>query len=344
MESGSALDPNEKVELGINGWLIGFSTIFYALRLFVRISITKSPGLDDVLAGVAFILLIVQSGLDINAVFLSNEIELGIASAGVISGFFESLVIQTLIYFWTVAMVRFAILAFLPRIIRDRSVMITSWAIVVLILAQTITAFVYRLAECNPVSDVFKSPLTPGLHCVDTGVHNKMMMGHGIAGVFIDLVLLVLPIWMICTKMMWSKKTLQIVLVLSVGICAVAIGTVRVVIIANLDFTRNTTYNMPSLGIWTNLEGHIGLWCGCFPALQPILRVAPTASNRFNGFSTAKSDSNRNGRAEGRNGTQRVYGSGKNCTAIDNESQRAIILQEMEKTRTATRDGDTSAV
>src|SRR5688572_15079532 len=40
---------------------------------------------------------------------------------------------------------------------------------------------------------------------------------------------------------------------------------------ANRMFFR--TYSMSTIGLWTDLEGHVGLWCGCFPAFQPILRA-----------------------------------------------------------------------
>ena len=29
---------------------------------------------------------------------------------------------------------------------------------------------------------------------------------------------------------------------------------------------------MPTIGVWSDLEIHIDIWCGCFPAMQPILR------------------------------------------------------------------------
>lgn len=35
---------------------------------------------------------------------------------------------------------------------------------------------------------------------------------------------------------------------------------------------RHRTYNVTFAAVWTNLEGHCGLWVACFPALQPLVR------------------------------------------------------------------------
>ncbi|KAI1467970.1 uncharacterized protein F4812DRAFT_459252 [Daldinia caldariorum] len=342
MGTTSNLDERSRREISINGWLIALSAIVYGLRIFVRIRITKSPGLDDVLAGVACFLLMMQSGMDI-------QIQTGTAPEAIQVRFFRLLTIETLVYFWTIATVRVAILAFLPRIVRDRFVSNVSWAVAAVILAQTIACFIYRLLECQPIADIFKSPALPGLHCAGEVKNNTMMIGHGIVGVIIDGVLLILPIWMICKKMIWSKKMLQIVLVLSVGVCAVVIGSIRLSVVARLDFdSGDLIANMHSLGIWTTLEGHIGLWCGCFPALQPLLRFAPCVSNRFNAVSSINSaGQNKTGTATGPGATRRgCRGSRRSCTtaAAGSESQCAIVLPDIDKPETGTRDADASIV
>lgn len=92
---------------------------------------------------------------------------------------------------------------------------------------------------------------------------------------------------------------------------------------------------MPSLGIWTNLEGHVGLWCSCFPALQPLLRVVPyklrqmTLGTSGGTRATVYTHDKLGSRQDG---TRGVYKERIGSSAgMDNESQRAIVSLEMGK-------------
>ncbi|KXH50106.1 hypothetical protein CSAL01_11854 [Colletotrichum salicis] len=99
-----------------------------------------------------------------------------------------------------------------------------------------------------------------------------MMVVHQIVGLIMDFCLMGLPIWVIYTKMLWSKRTFQVIRVFSVGIFVVATGCVRLAIMRKNQFLSDPTFNMSTIGIWTNLEGHVGLWVASFPALQPLIR------------------------------------------------------------------------
>jgi hypothetical protein len=63
-----------------------------------------------------------------------------------------------------------------------------------------------------------------------------MMTGHAVVGIMADLVLMALPIWVIYTKMMFSRKKFQVILVFSVGVFVVVTGIVRLYYMKTLDF------------------------------------------------------------------------------------------------------------
>jgi hypothetical protein len=82
-----APDYKGQTEVIVNSTLIGLSALFLGLRLYVRTFMTKSLGLDDAVAGLAFVsqtsvtgtvnsantpaqaLLAAQSGMDINGTY-----------------------------------------------------------------------------------------------------------------------------------------------------------------------------------------------------------------------------------------------------------------------------------
>ncbi|KAI4866682.1 hypothetical protein F4820DRAFT_239403 [Hypoxylon rubiginosum] len=328
-------------EVGLSSGLIGMSTIMFGLRIFVRLFVTKSFGLDDGLTVVAYLALMVLTVMDISAVSLGSGTHISYVPEDILYRFFELLSIQSILYFWVMALVRFAILAFIPRIVQDKIINRISWAVAAIIAAQTIGATVYRLTECIPFGDNFKSPDTPGLHCVGLKAHNGMMMGHGVIGIIVDMILLILPIWIICTKMIWSKKTLQIVLVLSIGVFAIATAIIRVALLAAIYLPIDLTWMMPFLTIWSGLEAHVGMWCCCFPALQPILRtMAPNKTRAVSAiynnsshtrYKPGTQDNSNSTRKECETNASRHY-------EMLNGSQRTIILPE-KRQEDATRGG-----
>ncbi|KAI8633916.1 hypothetical protein F5Y19DRAFT_489352 [Xylariaceae sp. FL1651] len=330
MDFHHTLDYHGDIEINLNACLITFSTIFYGCRIYSRAFMTKTLGLDDAIATAAYLLLVTQSALDIRAVSFGSGTHLRLVPK-------PSLVIQTLIYFIAVALVRFAILAFLPRLTADRKVRLVSFTVGFMIVAQTVTAFLYRVTECTPILDIFKPPRTPGLQCVGPIAHNRMMVGHATVGIAIDLALLLLPIWVIYTNMMWSKRTFQIILVLSIGFFVIITGVVRLILMVTLNFASDITYQMTILGVWTDLEGHIGLWCGCFPALQPVLRLVLSSLGTLAMLSSTDSnilyqpDQRPCSLGWIRESKVGLFSKGSGSNTLDSESQRGIILQEFLK-------------
>ncbi|KAF9633785.1 hypothetical protein BFW01_g4679 [Lasiodiplodia theobromae] len=139
------------------------------------------------------------------------------------------------------------------------------------IIILTFGSFFTLLFECKPVKALWDK-MMPGAHCLALSQEAVLMYTHSGLSIFFDLVLLVMPIWVLHKKMIFSLRTIKVALVFAVGIFTIITGIIRLSTIVTIDMTVNTTYNVTFAAVWTNLEGHCGLWVACFPALQPLVR------------------------------------------------------------------------
>lgn len=103
-------------QLYLNGFLIGFSTLFVGARLYARCFMVKRPGIDDVIAVLCLGCLIALSTMEIRLVQVGSGTHIIYVSENKLFAFFDALTTQSLLYFWSVCLMRLHIAAFLPNL------------------------------------------------------------------------------------------------------------------------------------------------------------------------------------------------------------------------------------
>ncbi|ROW06574.1 hypothetical protein VMCG_04266 [Cytospora schulzeri] len=216
----------------VNAIAIALSTSFIGVRVYVRARMTKNMGLDDAIAVVSFALVVVQLALDMYLVSLGSGTHDQYVPEHLFVAFLKFFSIAELLYFWAVALVRLSILAFIPRIYNTANVMKLVYATTGIVIIQTLVCFLYKLTECLDItyagstllpldnfadlillaSDVFKGP-SARFRCKAPLADDRMMEGHITVGIVVDLVLLILPVSIIYTNMLLSKRMIHAVLV-----------------------------------------------------------------------------------------------------------------------------------
>ncbi|KAH8648236.1 hypothetical protein BGZ61DRAFT_501223 [Ilyonectria robusta] len=256
----------------LNIALIVITTVIMILRLHARGWMIKAIGLDDLIAITAFGFVIALSALEIIAVHYGSGTPIDQLSNEQIIAFYSIIPINELISILSCGIVRLSILTFLPRLSRDRIYMRCIWGVGFVIVTITSIAFFFILTQCRPIIELFKAA-KPNRNCISYKEHIHMIWAHSIVGVFIDLALFSLPIWIIRTKLTLSHNSLQVMLIFCISLFTIITGIIRLGFLVTTDFTTDSTYKMIRIGSWGTLESHVGLWCGCFPALQPLLRL-----------------------------------------------------------------------
>ncbi|KAF6809459.1 hypothetical protein CSOJ01_06937 [Colletotrichum sojae] len=319
------------------------STIVWT-RLYVRAFVAKAFGLDDALALLAWGAVTTLSALDIRLVQYGSGAHLEFIPREDFEIWFEGIVTNGLIYLVGTGLMRLSIVAFLPRLSQHRIYVMLTYITGSLVIAQTIGCLVYRLTQCSPVTCVMNTygnrlssperllaPQPPELNdgsasdfrarprlCPDGVAH----LGH----LHEDAVV---------------QEVFQLICVFSEGFFVVASRTQPIATTKMQQFLEDPTFNMSTIGIWTDLEGHVGLWVASFPALQPLIRMV---SFRLDFRSKLQSYGHKGQYNNGNDGgcsngdawpsaprsKSRYAGGGSGVKAADSNSERGLVSSDGE--------------
>ncbi|CAG9983504.1 unnamed protein product [Clonostachys byssicola] len=259
------------------------SSLLVLLRLITRIFLIKALGVDDLLS-VASLSANMKAGIQEGEGTHIHEVPIV-----KLPHYLSLVATNELLFIFSLCIVRFSNLAFFFRLSRDKWFVRGIYAVGFLVFSITLIAVAFILSKCKDVRDLWNIN-NPNRECKSFNAELSVMIFHAAMGIFIDMSILALPIWIVFRKMKFSPKMVRVVLIFCVGALSIIAGVLRLIyhvlnfdadmyvytlqLSSDLNIETIITYKVGVISLWGGIEGHLGLWTACFPALQPLFRLA----------------------------------------------------------------------
>ena len=158
-----------------------------------------------------------------------------------------------------------SILLFLRRIFPTDRLKKASNCLFVFLAAWYIAFQLTAIFQCTPVQFFWQRTL-PGGHCVNS---INFYIALASTNLFTDVAILLLPMPIVWRLQISTSRKLSISAVFMLGgfVCAIALYRITTLpLIDDNDITYSNTY----AGVWTAIEGSVGVIVACLPSLMPI--------------------------------------------------------------------------
>ncbi|TLD04053.1 hypothetical protein PgNI_11141, partial [Pyricularia grisea] len=105
----------------------------------------------------------------------------------------------------------------------------------------------------------------------DRHVANSIFAAAAFFNTGTDMVILLLPLWLVKPLQMPLRRKIEVGLILMAGGFAVAISIQRVMVALSLPTTDDITYQGGLSALWGCIEIWSGILCACLPTLKPFI-------------------------------------------------------------------------
>ncbi|KAJ5501054.1 hypothetical protein N7527_012175 [Penicillium freii] len=249
--------------------LMIIGTLAVILRVYTRAKTSQTNfGLDDFLI-LAALWFAYGTGI---CVIISIKYKNGWHQQALTDSEFVSLwkllLAHVFIYSTTVTLTKCSIVVFYRRIFNLRWLL---YFAIVIILGYFVAVIVTIAAACRPTSyfwEQYTDPTAEGT-CIDVP---QFLFVNGIAAVAIDVMILCVPAPVIWTLQMPKSQRVAVTSILLLGGFVCIAGVVRVVFLYKHTHSKDPSWTIAPVFMWSCVEPFIGIVCACLPTFSPLFR------------------------------------------------------------------------
>ncbi|KAH8702550.1 integral membrane protein [Talaromyces proteolyticus] len=264
--------------LATNIFLCSLSFVMTTMRVYTRVRITATPGMDDVFAILAFITAVAMSTIssladarygwdrhiwDVPMEWMPNSLKCRMT--------FQ------ITFSLASTLTKISLLWFCRRILGNaisgpfRNLNYSLIASMVF-LAMLSLAFIFvTLFNCLPIKASFDLAPTYSYHCLNG---NVLVFVASVINLFTDLLTTVVPMPLIWRLKLPRRQRMAIIAIFGLGIVVDIVGSVRTYYVwQDAVGTWDSTWYAWLVGVTGAVEIHMGIICASAPALRPLLKT-----------------------------------------------------------------------
>ncbi|KAL9107016.1 MAG: hypothetical protein Q9227_008052 [Pyrenula ochraceoflavens] len=258
---------------------------FVFLRLYSRLVLTRSPGLDDLVAVLTLLASIAYSVLISFATYNGMGRHQWDMDEELTERYRKWIVISSELYCVALMGYKLTILMTYHRIFSvSKRFKYVCWSVMFVVVGYLFCNMITEVAGCIPLKKFWDEKVSG--HCVN---YLALDITYGIFNVLTDFAIAILPLRSVWRLQMDRKEKIGLSLIFLTGIIAFVVALIRW-IIACIDLTATDSSWIAGLTfLWSVLEVNTGLICACSLPLKPLLIKATHSELLSSLFSSRRS-------------------------------------------------------
>ncbi|KAF7905867.1 hypothetical protein EAF00_000146 [Botryotinia globosa] len=239
---------------------LGLASSTLGIRLYTRISIMKSFGLDDVAIILSYACSIAYFAITVDCMRFGFGKHLWEVTAEQMASYLTKLSSMVATYAWAPAFTKLSILILLYRLNPSKYFRIGCCFVAGIIIIYTLAISLIIAIPCVPTNPANGACL------------NQCGLWQAIFNILTDAAILILPSHMLYLLKLPLRQKLAVASIFSTGIFVIIICIVRITYIMALQNNPDVLYTQGRAAVWSSVEINIGIFCNTLVVLRPFIR------------------------------------------------------------------------